>query len=226
MLPTLYQGSRGPAAASTTQVTQSSHSGAGRISTDTPRCLGAGDVVAGQPRASSPPTDPLSGLIQTFGGFAVGYLMRSIGGMLFGHLGDPLGRKRALQGSRTSRSRPPEVRGPRAPNRPVVRGKRHRVGTGSGHDQAVSRITVKRRRERIEGEHHLDAEWHHGNHPGIGRSREPIREGPGQIGCRAERSAQHLEILVAQHRLARLCSQAPTQRAQLLPGLQAAGFDG
>jgi hypothetical protein len=34
------------------------------------------------------------------------------------------------------------------------------VGTGSGDDQAVSRVTVKRRRERIEGEHHLDAEWH------------------------------------------------------------------
>jgi hypothetical protein len=76
---------------------------------------------------------------------------------------------------------PPEVRGPRAPNCPVVRGKRHRVGTGSGDDQAVSRITVKRRRERIEGEHHLDAEWHHGNHPGIGPSREPILEGQGQI---------------------------------------------
>jgi len=40
---------------------------------------------------------------------------------------------------------------------------------------------VKRGRERIEGEHHLDAQWHHGNHPGIGRSREPIREGQGQI---------------------------------------------
>ena len=40
---------------------------------------------------------------------------------------------------------------------------------------------MKRRREGIEGEHHLDAEWHHGNHPGIGRSREPIREGQGQI---------------------------------------------
>ena len=38
-----------------------------------------------------PSADPLSGLLQTFGVFAVGYLMRPIGGMLFGHLGDRLG---------------------------------------------------------------------------------------------------------------------------------------
>ena len=44
-----------------------------------------------------PSVDPLSGLIQAFGVFAVGYLMRPIGGMLFGHLGDRVGRKRALQ---------------------------------------------------------------------------------------------------------------------------------
>ncbi|HEY4909158.1 MAG TPA: MFS transporter, partial [Methylomirabilota bacterium] len=44
-----------------------------------------------------PSADPLSGLLQAFGVFAVGYLMRPIGGMLFGHLGDRLGRKRALQ---------------------------------------------------------------------------------------------------------------------------------
>jgi len=62
-----------------------------------------------------------------------------------------------------------------------VRGKRYRVCAGSGDDQAVGRITVKRRRERIEGEYHLDAEWHHGNHPVIGRARKPVREGQGQI---------------------------------------------
>src|SRR5262249_58901217 len=44
-----------------------------------------------------PAEDPLSALIQAFAVFAVGYLMRPIGGVLFGHLGDRLGRKRALQ---------------------------------------------------------------------------------------------------------------------------------
>ena len=44
-----------------------------------------------------PSADALSGLINAFGVFAVGYLMRPIGGILFGHLGDRLGRKRALQ---------------------------------------------------------------------------------------------------------------------------------
>jgi len=44
-----------------------------------------------------PAEDPLSALIHAFAVFAVGYLMRPIGGVLFGHLGDRLGRKRALQ---------------------------------------------------------------------------------------------------------------------------------
>jgi MHS family proline/betaine transporter-like MFS transporter len=44
-----------------------------------------------------PTQDPLTGLIETYGVFAVGYLMRPLGGILFGHLGDRLGRKTALQ---------------------------------------------------------------------------------------------------------------------------------
>jgi MHS family proline/betaine transporter-like MFS transporter len=44
-----------------------------------------------------PSSDPLSGLLNAFGVFAVGYFMRPIGGLLFGHLGDRLGRKGALQ---------------------------------------------------------------------------------------------------------------------------------
>jgi len=44
-----------------------------------------------------PAQDPLTGLIETYGVFAVGYLMRPLGGILFGHLGDRLGRKKALQ---------------------------------------------------------------------------------------------------------------------------------
>lgn len=44
-----------------------------------------------------PSDDPLSGLLNAFGVFAVGYFMRPIGGVLFGHVGDRLGRKHALQ---------------------------------------------------------------------------------------------------------------------------------
>ncbi len=44
-----------------------------------------------------PSDDPISALINTFGVFAVGYLVRPIGGVVFGQIGDRLGRKRALQ---------------------------------------------------------------------------------------------------------------------------------
>ncbi len=44
-----------------------------------------------------PADDPLAGLIKTYGIFAAGYLMRPLGGMIFGHIGDRLGRKKALQ---------------------------------------------------------------------------------------------------------------------------------
>ncbi len=43
-----------------------------------------------------PPTDPFTSLLATFGIFAVGFVMRPIGGLLFGLLGDKLGRKSAL----------------------------------------------------------------------------------------------------------------------------------
>lgn len=46
-----------------------------------------------------PKEDALSGLINTYGIFAAGYLMRPIGGVLFGHIGDLMGRKKALQWS-------------------------------------------------------------------------------------------------------------------------------
>ncbi|MGD8562792.1 MAG: MFS transporter, partial [Desulfarculaceae bacterium] len=44
-----------------------------------------------------PAQDKLAALINAFGVFAAGYLMRPIGGIIFGHIGDRLGRKRALQ---------------------------------------------------------------------------------------------------------------------------------
>jgi len=43
-----------------------------------------------------PASDPVVSLIGAFSAFAAGYLMRPIGGMLFGHIADKLGRKRAL----------------------------------------------------------------------------------------------------------------------------------
>jgi MFS family permease len=44
-----------------------------------------------------PADNPVAGLINTFGVFAAGYLMRPVGGVLFGQIGDRLGRARALQ---------------------------------------------------------------------------------------------------------------------------------
>jgi MFS family permease len=43
-----------------------------------------------------PSDDPTSGLIQAFGTYAVGYLARPIGGVVFGRLGDIAGRKKVL----------------------------------------------------------------------------------------------------------------------------------
>jgi MHS family proline/betaine transporter-like MFS transporter len=44
-----------------------------------------------------PTGDPLSSVLAAFGAFAVGFLMRPFGAVLFGHVGDRLGRKRALE---------------------------------------------------------------------------------------------------------------------------------
>ena len=46
-----------------------------------------------------PADNGLTGLIKTYGIFAAGYLMRPIGGIIFGYIGDRLGRKIALQWS-------------------------------------------------------------------------------------------------------------------------------
>jgi MHS family proline/betaine transporter-like MFS transporter len=43
-----------------------------------------------------PSNDPLDSLLATFGVFAAGFLMRPLGAIAFGHLGDRLGRKKAL----------------------------------------------------------------------------------------------------------------------------------
>ena len=44
-----------------------------------------------------PEGDKLAALVETFGVFAAGFLMRPLGGLIFGHIGDRLGRKRALE---------------------------------------------------------------------------------------------------------------------------------
>src|SRR5687768_12825985 len=41
-------------------------------------------------------TDPLVGTMAAFAGFAVGFAARPLGGVIFGHIGDRLGRKRSL----------------------------------------------------------------------------------------------------------------------------------
>ncbi len=46
-----------------------------------------------------PSESHIASLLATFGVFAIGFLMRPIGGVLFGHLGDRVGRKTALQWS-------------------------------------------------------------------------------------------------------------------------------
>ncbi|MEM7444823.1 MAG: MFS transporter [Pseudomonadota bacterium] len=44
-----------------------------------------------------PSSDPIAGLIQTYGVFAAGYFARPIGGALYGFIGDRFGRSRALK---------------------------------------------------------------------------------------------------------------------------------
>jgi MHS family proline/betaine transporter-like MFS transporter len=46
-----------------------------------------------------PRSDEIDSLIITFGVFAAGHLMRPIGGILFGHIGDRYGRRPVLVGS-------------------------------------------------------------------------------------------------------------------------------
>src|SRR5690242_12043255 len=43
-----------------------------------------------------PGSDPLTGTLQAFGTYAVGYIARPLGGIVFGRLGDVIGRKRVL----------------------------------------------------------------------------------------------------------------------------------
>ncbi len=46
-----------------------------------------------------PTEDPISSLLAAFGVFAAGFLMRPFGSLVFGHIGDKMGRKVALTAS-------------------------------------------------------------------------------------------------------------------------------
>lgn len=48
------------------------------------------------PKLFFPQSDPLTGTLVSFAGLAVGYFARPVGGLLFGHFGDRLGRKSTL----------------------------------------------------------------------------------------------------------------------------------
>src|SRR5215510_11726878 len=43
-----------------------------------------------------PAKDPISSLLAAFGVFAAGFLMRPVGSLVFGHIGDRFGRQKAL----------------------------------------------------------------------------------------------------------------------------------
>src|SRR6202789_3801257 len=43
-----------------------------------------------------PKSDPLTGAMLAFATYALGFVARPIGGLVFGHFGDPIGRKRLL----------------------------------------------------------------------------------------------------------------------------------
>ncbi|HIA58968.1 MAG TPA: MFS transporter, partial [Gammaproteobacteria bacterium] len=48
------------------------------------------------PEVFFPDSSPTMGLILSFGTFAFGFIARPVGGILFGHFGDRVGRKRTL----------------------------------------------------------------------------------------------------------------------------------
>ena len=43
-----------------------------------------------------PGSDPMAATLLSFGTFAVGFVARPVGGVIFGHYGDKVGRKRSL----------------------------------------------------------------------------------------------------------------------------------
>src|SRR5579884_3201241 len=48
------------------------------------------------PKLFFPEADPLTGVLLSFSTFAVGFLARPVGGIIFGAIGDRIGRKRTL----------------------------------------------------------------------------------------------------------------------------------
>jgi hypothetical protein len=91
-----------------------------------------------------PAEDPISSLLAAFGVFAAGFLMRPFGSLVFGHIGDKIGRKAALMASVILMAVPTFLIGFRRPTR--------QIGYGSGAAGAAATGTVDPGGRRI---HHL-----------------------------------------------------------------------
>ena len=117
-------------------------------------------------------------------------------------LGLPLGARKRLfrkRGAspfiallRRGRSWLPDLRGPRAADCGVMRGKRHRVCAGGCDYEPVGRIAVKRCRQCVEGEYHLDTERQYADHAVIGGAGEPL--GKRQRQLEPSFGVQHLDF--------------------------------
>src|ERR1700749_4246736 len=95
--------------------------GAGMITGKSPRVVAAGAIgnvlewydfavygyfASSIGHAFFPKEDPVAQVLSAFGIFAVGFLMRPVGGALVGHIGDKLGRRAALTFSVTAMAIP------------------------------------------------------------------------------------------------------------------------
>jgi len=73
-----------------------------------------------------PQLDPLTGTLASFGSYAVGFFARPLGGIIFGHFGDRVGRKSTLV--TTPRGRVADVR----PDRTLGAGAAGAAARGAG----------------------------------------------------------------------------------------------
>ena len=59
-------------------------------------CVSAGTFAADLGQLFFPSDDPAASLMETFAVFGGAFLMRPLGGVIFGYIGDRVGRRRAL----------------------------------------------------------------------------------------------------------------------------------
>ena len=94
------------------------------------------------PQLFFPGEDPLTGTLLSFSTYAVGFLARPVGGVIFGRLGDKIGRKNVLVSTlRADRRR-------HRADRPAARLRRHRRGRAD-HPGAAAVRAGRRRRRRV-----------------------------------------------------------------------------